>query len=661
MSRRNQQRRLKSQIESDFKEIENINLKQFKSQISNISQEFQLDSEFEISEVLSSAPTNNLIEHESSDSVSEFYQTSSESESSEVRHQGNVNIQDAKTFKFQDELQNWAVSENITHTAVDKLLQILNRHGQSVPQCAKTLLSTPRISQIEQMGNGRYWHYGFKKALEQRLCSGTENSVANNLTLLFNIDGLPVYKNSCVSIWPVLVIIKESNDKQPIPICAYEGDGKPKDLNQFLDNFIQEALLIFSEGCIVNNISYSFDKNKCMFICDAPARAFVKGIKGHNGYYGCDRCHTKGKWMGKMTFPELECSKRTDDTFRIRKQPEHHSPGFLNVQTPIEKLDIGMVTQFTQDYMHSVLLGVTRKLLHFWRLGPFQCRLGSKGLQDINNKLSQVAKFVPSDFARTPRNITLSDRFKATECRQFLLYTGPVVLKDTLPKPLYEHFMLLCVAIRILVEINISVDRLQHARTLIFTFVQHFPKIYGADSMSYNVHSLIHLPDDAAAHGSIQSFSAFPFESYLGTLKRCVRANRNALEQIGKRFVEIEAAPKLLVPTNSQGQRVLKLEVKNSVFKLDKRNCYFKGRDTNIYKILNFSLSDTSKIICRRFKKVKDVFKYPACSSSYGIFIGSINYTDDPITLSQSMIDCKVFGIPTGSKGNFALVPMIHF
>lgn len=44
---------------------------------------------------------------------------------------------------------------------------------------------------------------------------------------------------------------------------------------------------------------------KCV-VCDAPAKAMVKGIKLYSGYYGCDRCTQSGHHCGRMTYQEVE-------------------------------------------------------------------------------------------------------------------------------------------------------------------------------------------------------------------------------------------------------------------------------------------------------------------------------------------------------------------
>ena len=64
-----------------------------------------------------------------------------------------------------------------------------------------------------------------------------------------------------------------------------------------------------------------------------------------------------------------------------------------------------------------------------------------------------AATKVPKEFARQPRDMIQElERFKATEFRQLMLYTGPVILKNILPPDQYMHFLYLSIAMHILLD-----------------------------------------------------------------------------------------------------------------------------------------------------------------------------------------------------------------
>lgn len=69
-------------------------------------------------------------------------------------------------------------------------------------------------------------------------------------------------------------------------------------------------------------------------------------------------------------------------------------------------------------------------------------------------------------------------RWKATEFRQFLLYTGPVVLLGKLSDVAYNNFMLFSVAIFVLLDKSCSVSEIDYANELLVLFVQHFYELY---------------------------------------------------------------------------------------------------------------------------------------------------------------------------------------
>lgn len=78
-----------------------------------------------------------------------------------------------------------------------------------------------------------------------------------------------------------------------------------------------------------------------------------------------------------------------------------------------------------------------------WMTGPISCRLGSANIQRISDALKNLQPYVPSKFSRKPRSLTEMKRWKATEFRSFLLYTGPIVLLHILPDTSYKNFLLL--------------------------------------------------------------------------------------------------------------------------------------------------------------------------------------------------------------------------
>jgi len=71
-------------------------------------------------------------------------------------------------------------------------------------------------------------------------------------------------------------------------------------------------------------------------------------------------------------------------------------------------------------------------------------------------------------------------------------------------------------------------------------FAYDFGTLYGRNHLIYNIHSLIHLARDCRIHGPLDSFSCFPFETYLNRLKKLVRSSKSPLCQMVKRISELD-------------------------------------------------------------------------------------------------------------------------
>ena len=122
-------------------------------------------------------------------------------------------------------------------------------------------------------------------------------------------------------------------------------------------------------------------------------------------------------------------------------------------------------------------------------------------------------------------------------------------MKKVLPKSMYKHFLYLSIAIRILLSSSLIQYYTDYAGQLLQYFVQIFSDIYGKDQIVYNVHSLIHLANDAKQFDVLDNCSLSKYESYLGRLKKLVCSPHAPCVQIVKRIFEIQSqdSNKLLI------------------------------------------------------------------------------------------------------------------
>ncbi|XP_039503150.1 uncharacterized protein LOC120459779 [Pimephales promelas] len=427
----------------------------------------------------------------------------------------------------------WTSEFQVKHNAVDRLLKLLQSHGHpQLPSTARTLLKTPReVKTVEKSGMVSL-HYQLKEKLVETLDRYPVQLVSDleTLELSFNVDGLPLFKSSGKSMWPVLCAVMLS----PVtifPTTLTCGLKKPTDLG-FLEDTVKDLAEILTNGLDYRgrNIKVTV---RC-FVCDAPARAMIKNTKCYSGYYGCERCTQQGLWLNRVTYPETsDLELRTDASFRAQTQPEHH-----HGNTPLSDLPIDMVQSFPIDYMHQVCLGVTKKLLYIWCRGEKGMRISASQVQELSSRLLMLKSSIPSTFARSPRGLDELERWKATEFRQFLLYTGKLVLKGVLREDLYNHFLTLSVAVGLLVCPTLVQQYHDYAHQLLQYFVEKGCELYGHTFLVYNIHTMLHLSTDAVCFKGLDNCSGFMFENYLQAIKKMVRSGKSSLAQVANRLEE---------------------------------------------------------------------------------------------------------------------------
>lgn len=339
---------------------------------------------------------------------------------------------------------------------------------------------------------------------------------SDTMALLTNIDGLPIAKSSRKQFWPILAAVEESTDIKPFVIALFVENTKPESLQDYMSDFTAEVSMLGIEGFTQGDKKFTVQVRA--FICDAPVRAFLKCIEGHGGYYSCERCTQEGVYSEssrKVILSELNDPLRTDEAFLNQDQEEHHRR-----HSPLTELKIAMVSDFPLDYVHLVCLGGVRNLLHYWVRGvPHRSKVPVRVQNEISEMLINLQKHTPREMALKPRSLCKLERWKATEFRNFLFYFGPVVLSGRIEKYYYQHFMNLSVTVSMLSSPEPCHLHLNFAKNLLRWFVTDAGHLYGEGVYVYNVHALVHLPDDVQKFGHLDSFSTFPFENLFGSIE----------------------------------------------------------------------------------------------------------------------------------------------
>nr|XP_042912828.1 uncharacterized protein LOC122272862 [Parasteatoda tepidariorum] len=449
----------------------------------------------------------------------------------------NEDNQEDHPSNLKNDLAVWAIADNVPQSTITNLLKVLKKYpcGSDLPLDARALLQTPRCVRVENMSNGVYHHFGIEEGIKFILSKiNSKNLLDPDLKLLVNVDGLPLAKSSGSQLWPILGSLSYNlNAPCVFPIGIFHSNQKPENPNLFLNKFVEEMNKLIKNGIVDNGKHYKIDLKG--MICNAPARAFILCIKGHSGYSSCNKCFQEGLYFKKrVCFPEVDFVERTDSDFRNRLAGDSHH----KCDSELLKIDkFGPVSQVPFEYMHLVCLGVMKKLIKLWLKCDIKYRLSNSQSDAISVKLLSFTSSISNDFVRRPRALRDFERWKATEYRQFLLFTGPIVLKGSLRNDLYMHFLLLHCSIKVFIT-NSNIAMMNFAHSWLLCFVKGFPFLYGKEHMSHNIHCLLHLSKDVKNFGPLDQFSSFQFENYMKEFKNMIRKAEKPLQQVIKRFEE---------------------------------------------------------------------------------------------------------------------------
>ncbi|XP_043463669.1 uncharacterized protein LOC122499400 [Leptopilina heterotoma] len=571
-----------------------------------------------------------------------------------------------------EDLRLMAVTEGMEQKTVDKMLKILRlRLLPELPKSAKTFLGTSSANyDIKEMldsdgSNGEFVYFGIEEGLKK--CIDPQVHKKTTIFIQFNVDGISVFKSAEKGFWVLSGKVHYQPDiYKPFPVQIYAGNSKPN-VDAYFDEFIAEINKLQKNSILIANQRFNV-KIHC-FICDTPARAFIKGTKGHTGFYCCERCKIKGQKVDGVTqFPLINSEERTDSCFRRQSQRRHH-----NYISPLLKIkpSVNMILMFVLDYMHLLCEGIMRRLMFSWFIISGRAKVGQNLKNEVSRRLVLIKKCIPCEFQRKTRSLKALSKWKATEFRFFLLYCGPIVLIRILNQDRYNNFLLLHTASRILCSDNLLKNYQQHAKVYLQHFFVELRRLY-TKMQVLNMHCSIHVADDVLSMGcNLNKISAFPFENFLGKLTSLLRTPHRPLAQICRRVHELQSIdpPKPQKPYKIQilksvDTEILKLRYKEYTLTTESPDNVVLLKDGSIFEIKCINKINEGMEIQGNIWKIKEsLFMYPTDSKDLHIF--QLDSRSNQLsTFDINFVKTKMVKIEINLNKNgpmkFYCIPLLH-
>ena len=214
----------------------------------------------------------------------------------------------------------------------------------------------------------------------------------DNISFLWNTDGVPLFKSSKISIWPIFLIINELEPSlrfksENIIFAGIWYSSKKPEAALFLEPLYKELKLLKEKIKVnipaANRDDYSSKLIKAILIAatfDLPARCLISGTLQFNGKYGCIKCLQQGEshktekggkvWIYPFNIEDPKGLIRKEESFRQHALEAYNEKKIvLGVKYPTRLHGLqsnDLVNGVAIDYMHGVKLGVVKLLLKLW-------------------------------------------------------------------------------------------------------------------------------------------------------------------------------------------------------------------------------------------------------------------------------------------------------
>ncbi|QRV90366.1 Transposase family tnp2 [Ceratobasidium sp. AG-Ba] len=328
-------------------------------------------------------------------------------------------------------------------------------------------------------------------------------------TLLAN--GVQIFKQENTTCWPIMLQIlnlpprERSQVQNVIPLCVIPGPNQPKDFNSFLEPFVLECLT-FARGVKAFNSrtgrDFTLRHHPVLVGGDMQAIKHLEEMKGVGAKVPCRGCESTAIYhSAKRTYyiplvaplssnnpgastaayNPLDLPNRTEERMkRQMRRMENTTPREyeelakrygISGPTILDQIpSLQRPTSYPHEFLHLFLLNHIPDLITLWigkhpsvrTAGCEDYLISTEDWEAIGLETEAATKHIPSYFTRKLPNIQSEWRLFCGESWSFwVLYIGPIVLRERLPKRYYKHFMELVSIIKCLIQFENTTERIE--------------------------------------------------------------------------------------------------------------------------------------------------------------------------------------------------------
>lgn len=189
--------------------------------------------------------------------------------------------------------------------------------------------------------------------------------------------------------------------------------------------------------------------------------------------------------------------------------------------------------------MHYLFLGIFKRNLEFLILFRNRSSKAFINKANLNILNERILKFpINSHIKRKPKKLTepTLKKWKANQLLEFFFYLLPICFKSLIDERVYRHFFIFIFFISKLWRGGINSSQLKQLNQLVNIYLKEVEEFFSRQNYTINQHQLDgHVIDSFINQGPIGKNTAFPFESAIGDLVKCVKSPTAILEQIIQR------------------------------------------------------------------------------------------------------------------------------